>query len=90
MGRGMDGMQMLECTLRLMRRRAERTIALYSAPGTRGGAGWSEWVGSGARGMSKGKCLYERGVVWSAMSQCTRCWTMKGNVEVNYARRVFC
>jgi hypothetical protein len=37
--RGMDGMQMLECTLRLIWRRAERTIALYSAPGTRGRRG---------------------------------------------------
>jgi hypothetical protein len=36
LSRGMDGMQMLECTLRLIWRRAERTIALYSAPGTRG------------------------------------------------------
>jgi hypothetical protein len=39
MSRGMDGMQRLECTLRLMRRRAVRTIALYSAPGTRGRRG---------------------------------------------------
>ena len=56
---GMDGMQRLECTLRLNWRRAERTIALYGAPGTRGRRGM-EGVGGRARGMSRGKSLYEQ------------------------------
>jgi hypothetical protein len=87
-------MQRLECTLRLIWRRAERTIALYGAPGN------ERATRAGASGYWREECLdgcaftSESVVVWSMESDVLISVSnvrQRANVEVNcLLGRVFC